>query len=97
MTSLRIGAVDVRVETAVLEDSLGEYRSDPVPTIRLHHDLEEPVRSLTEIHEIAHAISDQYALGLSENCVRRLETALGQFLRDNPGTVMRLLEALRRP
>lgn len=93
MIILRIGAVDIPVKMADLEDALGEYQSDPFPSISVQHDLQEPGRTLTLIHEILHAISDQYGLDLPENTVRRLETGLGQTLRDNPGLFLCFLTA----
>lgn len=93
MVILRIGAVDIPVEMTDLSDSLGEYQADPVPKIKIQHGLEEPVRSLTMLHEVMHAISDQYSLDLSENTVRRLETALGQACRDNPGVFLAVITA----
>jgi hypothetical protein len=93
MIILRIGAIDIPVEMADLDDCFGEYQTDPVPKIRIQHGLQEPVRTLTMIHEIMHAISDQFALDLPENAVRRLETGLGQAFRDNPGLFLGFLRA----
>lgn len=90
MERLRIGAVDVPVVTTRLENSLGEYQSSPVPTILIDSSLPPIASYMALVHEVIHAMSDQYSLNFSESTVRVLETAFCQLCRDHPDTMRTL-------
>jgi len=94
MTHVRVGGIDIKIETTDDMEDLGEYVSGPEYLIRLSTECPDPVRSMVLIHEIIHAVSDQYGLEFSEKTVRVLETAMTQIIRDNPsllGTLQAVL------
>lgn len=87
---LRIGPHQVRVEyvPGATNDSGERLWGQYHPTrqvIVLDAELRNmPSQRLdTVVHEALHAIANQYALPLGEKSVRRLATALTQFLLDN--------------
>jgi hypothetical protein len=91
----------VRVGPAVLdivEVEMDEYgRYDPAKeAILVRSGLSTYVRSRTELHEILHAIWDEYDLPreFEETCVRRLESGLVAFFMDNPTYGKKLVSEL---
>jgi hypothetical protein len=70
--------------------------------ILIRHSLTGMVRAKTELHEIIHAIWDEYDLPKEqeESCVRRLESGMTSFIVDNPDyardLVSRIIESDKR-
>jgi len=85
MDYVRVGAIDIKIDHRATMEDLGEYVSGPEYLIRLSDQCPEPVKTMVLVHEIIHALSDQYGLEFSEKTVRVLETAVTQIIRDNPG------------
>ena len=94
MTHVRVGGIDIKIEAADDMEDLGEYVSGPEYLIRLSTECPDPVRSMVLIHEIIHAVSEHYAVDLSERDTRILETAVVQILRDNSGMVKDMVRVL---
>lgn len=87
ITTLKIGPIQVPVyEDSELED-FGSFECDPEPTIRVSKRTGVS-RDMTILHEVLHAISDQYGLDLNESKVRVLEQTLTQLVADNPAEVL---------
>lgn len=81
--TVKIGPVDVPVyEDGELED-YGLYEELPKQRIRISS-RNGLAREMTLLHEILHAMSEQYGVALSEHRVRALEQIVTQFVIDNP-------------
>ena len=83
MRNIRIGTQDVAVEFRVMGDGeFGVFHAFPSPKISVNASLPIEVQRLTLLHELIHAISDMYGLGLSEGQVRVMEQGLGQVMSE---------------
>lgn len=83
MRSIRIGTQDVVVEFVAMGDGeFGVFNAFPSPRISVNASLPIEVQRLTLLHEVLHAISDMYGLGLSESQVRAIEQGLGQVMSE---------------
>jgi hypothetical protein len=95
------GVVKIRVGPAVLDiveadiEEYGRFEAEK-EAIYVRRGLNEFVRSRTELHEILHAIWDEYDLprDYEETCVRRLESGLVAFFIDNPEYGKKLISTL---
>jgi hypothetical protein len=94
---LKVGAVSVPVVFTDCGGDLGEYQSAPSCQIRVAPGLGEPHATMTLVHEVIHAIVDQYGVELGESQVRCLETALCRFVQDNPGFCSEIVRRLGDP
>lgn len=91
----------VRIGPAILEiieadiDEYGRFEAEK-ESILVRRGMSDYVRSRTELHEILHAIWDEYDLprDYEETCVRRLESGLVAFFLDNPEYGRRLVDTL---
>lgn len=81
--SFRVGCFRIPVIMEDLKTEFGFYDGVPSPRIRVDSSLGEFQTCLTVLHELLHAIDDQYAVGLTERQVRVLETGLAQVIMDN--------------
>lgn len=86
--SLYIGPITYEIEEI---DSI-EYEDnyiclglcdDVKQVIYIRKDAKPDGKKSTILHEILHALSDVYAIGLKERQVQQLSTALIQFINDN--------------
>ena len=59
--------------------------------IALDTTLKPPVLLQTLLHEVTHAIDDQYNLGLTENQIDNLASGWAQVLIDNPEIMMKFI------
>lgn len=83
MRTVRIGTQDVVVEFVPMVDGeFGVFHAFPSPRISVNSSLPVEVQRLTLLHELIHAISDMYGLGLSEAQVRAMEQGLGQVMSE---------------
>ena len=58
----------------------GETRFSPKQIV-LHNNVDNKETTHTYFHEILHAISNEYEVGLTENQVQKLEKALPDFIK----------------
>jgi hypothetical protein len=93
---VRIGPAILDIVEADIEE-YGRFEAEK-ETIFVRKGLTPYVRSRTELHEILHAIWDEYDLPreYEETCVRRLESGLVAFFLDNPEYGRRLVSTLIR-
>lgn len=91
---VRVGPAILKVLEADMEE-YGRFEAEK-EIIFLRKGLSPYVRSRTELHEILHAIWDEYDLPRDheETCVRRLESGLVAFFIDNPEYGRRLISTL---
>jgi hypothetical protein len=95
------GEVRVRIGPAVLDiveadiEEYGRFEAEK-ETILVRKGMSDYVRSRTELHEILHAIWEEYDLPRDheETCVRRLESGLVAFFIDNPEYGKKLISTL---
>lgn len=91
----------VKVAASILElveaemDEYGRYDEEK-EKIFVRAGLEGLQRSRTELHEILHAIWNEYDLppDQEESCVKRLESGLVAFILDNPDYAKKLVGAM---
>jgi len=85
---IKIGAREIRVlEVEHLsddEDRWGDY-SARTGAIRIDASIPDDMKAETLLHEVCEAVSDIYALGLTENQVCTISAVLLAIARDNPG------------
>ena len=87
---LHLGVQSIEVkEVAELQD-WGQYREHPKPTILISPQ-DETMVATTLLHEMLHAASAAYELGLEERQVRALDQIIPLILRQNPELANRLL------
>jgi hypothetical protein len=95
------GSKKVRIGPAILDiveadiEEYGRFESEK-EVIFVRRGLSPYVRSRTELHEVLHAIWDEYDLprDYEETCVRRLESGLVAFFLDNPEYGRKLIDTL---
>ena len=88
-------SIPVVVDKGASEDVFGYY--DDCPTPRVVVTKAGAVGRnfpLTVLHELLHAVSDVYGLGLSEAKVRGLEQGLGSMILSNPKGFRSLIDKL---
>lgn len=94
LTSVRVGCHTIPLVWAETKD-YGEYSTDlPAPKITLNKNLGPKGAAMTLVHELIHAIADQYGFNESEEEVKLLETAVCRFLMENQEVVKEILEGL---
>jgi hypothetical protein len=80
---VRIGTQDVVIEFASIADGeFGEFHAFPSPRVIVNSSVPIEVQRLTLLHELLHAISELYGLGLTESQVRCMEQGLGQVMSE---------------
>jgi hypothetical protein len=90
LSKITIGGTEVEVQYDSRLTEFGTYQSHPHPLISIG-DQSESVVAQTLFHECIHAISDLYALDLSEEKVRVLEQCVVAVLVQNPVLASKLL------
>lgn len=91
---LKIGGNVLRIVEAEM-DEYGRFDEER-QKIFIRSGLEGLQRHRTELHEILHAIWNEYDLPTEneESCVRRLEAGIAAFVMDNPKYAKGLVTAL---
>ena len=83
MRRIRIGTQDVFVLFEAMDSGdFGRFEAWPSPTITVSTGIPIEAQRLTLLHEVLHAISELYGLGLRESQVRALEQGLGQVMTE---------------
>lgn len=83
--ALYVGGVRIDVERArILQETFGEFKYYPRPSIVIDELLEPSSAWMTLLHELLHAVSEMYGLELDEGQIRTLEVALSDAFRSNP-------------
>jgi hypothetical protein len=73
----------------------GEYSTElPGPVIMINRQLNNKQAAMTLVHELIHAIGDQYGLGETEEQTKCLETAVCRFMIENPAVLKEILSNL---
>lgn len=91
---LKVGTQRVPVVTDPEMTKLhwGEFLEYPYPAIKIAAGLDGFVRSTVILHELLHAFSTFYHLGLAERQVHLLEGALTTFCQDHPDVAKKFIE-----
>ena len=94
LSSVLIGCHNIPILWAETKD-YGEYSTDlPGPKITINRSLGPKASAMTLVHELIHAIADQYGFNETEEQTKLLETAVCRFLMENPGVLQEILEGL---
>ena len=81
--TVRIGTQDVEINFVAMEDGeFGDFEAFPKPVIRVNIGVPTESQRMTLLHELLHAISELYGLGLRESQVRTIEQGLGQVMAE---------------
>jgi hypothetical protein len=101
MHKVRIGHRDFKIEPfpqGFGERLFGETDYDTL-SIRVHDRLEPSVKASTLLHEIVHAIYDEYGISKDdeeERVVNSISNGLSQVIRDNPDVLAFIISGLRK-
>ena len=87
---LHLGVQSIEVKEVAELTDWGQYRDHPKPTILISLQ-DETMVATTLLHEMLHAASAAYELGLEERQVRALDQIIPLILRQNPELANRLL------
>jgi Zn-dependent peptidase ImmA (M78 family) len=94
LSSVLIGCHNIPILWAETKD-YGEYSTDlPGPKITINRSLGPKAAAMTLVHELIHAIADQYGFSETEEQTKVLETAVCRFLMENPGVLQEILGGL---
>lgn len=94
VNSVVIGCHTVPVVWVESKD-YGEYSTElPGPMITINRQLSNKQAAMTLVHELIHAIGDQYGLGETEEQTKCLETAICRFMTENPAVLKEILSNL---